>query len=113
MSKNKKKKLKKKQKRQAELLEKCIQDLEEMENGTEVAEEDEDDPQSPKSPVCAPLRQASMQDIVDEDVIGQSLMGKAVFILFFPQYVLCIPLSVQGATGSKQSSSYIVASTKI
>ncbi|KAK3539937.1 hypothetical protein QTP70_019581 [Hemibagrus guttatus] len=75
MSKNKKKKLKKKQKRQAELLEKCIQDLEEMENGTEVAEEDEDDPQSPKSPVCAPLRQASMQDIGDEEVIGQSLMA--------------------------------------
>ncbi|KAF5895263.1 SRSF protein kinase 1 isoform X1, partial [Clarias magur] len=69
MSKNKKKKLKKKQKRQAELLEKCIQDLEEMENGPEGAEEEEDDPQSPKSPISAPLRQASMQDIGEEEVI--------------------------------------------
>ncbi|GAA6106082.1 SRSF protein kinase 1a isoform X1 [Tachysurus ichikawai] len=74
MSKNKKKKLKKKQKRQAELLEKCIQDLEEIENGTEVAEEDDDETQPPKSPCCAPLRQASMQDIGEEEVIGQSLM---------------------------------------
>ncbi|KAM9475947.1 SRSF protein kinase 1a isoform 2-T2 [Clarias gariepinus] len=70
MSKNKKKKLKKKQKRQAELLEKCIQDLEEMENGPEGAEEEDDDPQSPKSPIYAPLRQASMQDIGEEEVIG-------------------------------------------
>uniref|UniRef100_A0A8B9LTA6 non-specific serine/threonine protein kinase n=1 Tax=Astyanax mexicanus TaxID=7994 RepID=A0A8B9LTA6_ASTMX len=63
MSKNKKKKLKKKQKRQAELLEKCILDLEEMEKGPGGAEEEADEPQSPKSPLCAPLRQASIQDI--------------------------------------------------
>ncbi|XP_050973365.1 SRSF protein kinase 1a isoform X1 [Labeo rohita] len=69
MSKNKKKKLKKKQKRQAELLEKCIMDLEEMEVGPEGKEEEEDDPESPKSPSCAPLRQASLQDIATEDTI--------------------------------------------
>ncbi|XP_059359667.1 SRSF protein kinase 1-like isoform X1 [Carassius carassius] len=69
MSKNKKKKLKKKQKRQAELLEKCIMDLEEMEIGPEGREEEEDDPESPKSPSCAPLRQASLQDIATEDTI--------------------------------------------
>ncbi|XP_043102388.1 SRSF protein kinase 1a isoform X2 [Puntigrus tetrazona] len=67
MSKNKKKKLKKKQKRQAELLEKCIMDLEEMEIGPENREEEDDDPESPKSPSFAPLRQASLQDIVTED----------------------------------------------
>lgn len=88
MSKNKKKKLKKKQKRQAELLEKCIQDLEEIENGTEVAEEDDDETQPPKSPCCAPLRQASMQDIGEEEVIGQSLMGKALFIMFYAYHLL-------------------------
>lgn len=82
MSKNKKKKLKKKQKRQAELLEKCIQDLEEMENGPDGAEEEEDDPQSPKSPICAPLRHASMQDIGEEEVIGQFLLlSKAGFVM--------------------------------
>uniref|UniRef100_A0A8C1RHH5 non-specific serine/threonine protein kinase n=1 Tax=Cyprinus carpio TaxID=7962 RepID=A0A8C1RHH5_CYPCA len=69
MSKNKKKKLKKKQKRQAELLEKCIMDLEEMEIGPEGREEEEDEPDSPKSPSCAPLRQASLQDIATEDII--------------------------------------------
>ncbi|XP_017212769.2 SRSF protein kinase 1a isoform X1 [Danio rerio] len=69
MSKNKKKKLKKKQKRQAELLEKCIMDLEEMEIGPEGREEEEDDPESPKSPSCAPLRQASLQEIATEDII--------------------------------------------
>ncbi|XP_073674884.1 SRSF protein kinase 1a isoform X2 [Garra rufa] len=69
MSKNKKKKLKKKQKRQAELLEKCIMDLEEMEIGPEGREEEEEDLESPKSPSCAPLRQASLQDIATEDTI--------------------------------------------
>ncbi|XP_007231984.3 SRSF protein kinase 1a isoform X2 [Astyanax mexicanus] len=69
MSKNKKKKLKKKQKRQAELLEKCILDLEEMEKGPGGAEEEADEPQSPKSPLCAPLRQASIQDIAEEELI--------------------------------------------
>ncbi|XP_058641698.1 SRSF protein kinase 1a isoform X2 [Onychostoma macrolepis] len=72
MSKNKKKKLKKKQKRQAELLEKCIMDLEEMEIGPEGREEEEDDPESPKSPSCAPLRQASLQDIASEDAIMET-----------------------------------------
>ncbi|XP_067269908.1 SRSF protein kinase 1a isoform X1 [Pseudorasbora parva] len=74
MSKNKKKKLKKKQKRQAELLEKCIMDLEEMEIGPECREEDgeEDDPESPKSPSYAPLRQASLQDIVTENTIMET-----------------------------------------
>ncbi|XP_030640949.1 SRSF protein kinase 1a [Chanos chanos] len=67
MSKNKKKKLKKKQKRQAELLEKCIMDLEEMERGPEGGDEEDDDPESPRSPTCAPLRQASLQDIATED----------------------------------------------
>ncbi|KAM4611019.1 SRSF protein kinase 1a isoform 2-T2 [Polymixia lowei] len=72
MSKNKKKKLKKKQKRQAELLEKCIMDLEEMEKTPqtreeEEEEEDEDDPQSPRARACAPLRQVSLQDIVNEE----------------------------------------------
>uniref|UniRef100_A0A8C5HU99 non-specific serine/threonine protein kinase n=1 Tax=Gouania willdenowi TaxID=441366 RepID=A0A8C5HU99_GOUWI len=72
MSKNKKKKLKKKQKRQAELLEKCILDLEEMEKTTEKREEDEDDdeePQSPKGRACAPLRQVSLQEFGDEELI--------------------------------------------
>ncbi|KTG46528.1 hypothetical protein cypCar_00015314 [Cyprinus carpio] len=72
MSKNKKKKLKKKQKRQAELLEKCIMDLEEMEIGPEGREEEEDDPESPKSPSCVPLRQASLQDIANEDTIMET-----------------------------------------
>ncbi|XP_051508433.1 SRSF protein kinase 1a isoform X1 [Myxocyprinus asiaticus] len=72
MSKNKKKKLKKKQKRQAELLEKCIMDLEEMEIGPEGKEEEEYDPESPKSPSCAPLRQASLQDIATEDTIMET-----------------------------------------
>uniref|UniRef100_A0A672PSZ7 non-specific serine/threonine protein kinase n=1 Tax=Sinocyclocheilus grahami TaxID=75366 RepID=A0A672PSZ7_SINGR len=72
MSKNKKKKLKKKQKRQAELLEKCIMDLEEMEIGPEGREEEEDDPESPKTPSCVPLRQASLQDIANEDTIMQT-----------------------------------------
>uniref|UniRef100_A0A8B9LTH5 non-specific serine/threonine protein kinase n=1 Tax=Astyanax mexicanus TaxID=7994 RepID=A0A8B9LTH5_ASTMX len=71
MSKNKKKKLKKKQKRQAELLEKCILDLEEMEKGPGGAEEEADEPQSPKSPLCAPLRQASIQDIAEEELIAE------------------------------------------
>ncbi|XP_051524385.1 SRSF protein kinase 1-like [Myxocyprinus asiaticus] len=72
MSKNKKKKLKKKQKRQAELLEKCIMDLEEMEIGPECKEDEEYDPESPKSPSCAPLRQASLQDIATEDTIMET-----------------------------------------
>uniref|UniRef100_A0A671N824 non-specific serine/threonine protein kinase n=1 Tax=Sinocyclocheilus anshuiensis TaxID=1608454 RepID=A0A671N824_9TELE len=72
MSKNKKKKLKKKQKRQAELLEKCIMDLEEMEIGPECREEEEDDPESPKTPSCVPLRQASLQDIANEDTIMET-----------------------------------------
>uniref|UniRef100_A0A8C1PW85 non-specific serine/threonine protein kinase n=1 Tax=Cyprinus carpio TaxID=7962 RepID=A0A8C1PW85_CYPCA len=75
MSKNKKKKLKKKQKRQAELLEKCIMDLEEMEIGPEGREEEEDEPDSPKSPSCAPLRQASLQDIATEDIINKLSSG--------------------------------------
>uniref|UniRef100_A0A673M6L7 non-specific serine/threonine protein kinase n=1 Tax=Sinocyclocheilus rhinocerous TaxID=307959 RepID=A0A673M6L7_9TELE len=75
MSKNKKKKLKKKQKRQAELLEKCIMDLEEMEIGPEGREEEEDDPESPKSPSCVPLRQASLQDITNEDTINKLSSG--------------------------------------
>uniref|UniRef100_A0A9J7Y1M7 non-specific serine/threonine protein kinase n=1 Tax=Cyprinus carpio carpio TaxID=630221 RepID=A0A9J7Y1M7_CYPCA len=75
MSKNKKKKLKKKQKRQAELLEKCIMDLEEMEIGPEGREEEEDDPESPKSPSCVPLRQASLQDIANEDTINKLSSG--------------------------------------
>uniref|UniRef100_A0A672PSR0 non-specific serine/threonine protein kinase n=1 Tax=Sinocyclocheilus grahami TaxID=75366 RepID=A0A672PSR0_SINGR len=75
MSKNKKKKLKKKQKRQAELLEKCIMDLEEMEIGPEGREEEEDDPESPKTPSCVPLRQASLQDIANEDTINKLSSG--------------------------------------
>ncbi|XP_049436578.1 SRSF protein kinase 1a isoform X1 [Epinephelus fuscoguttatus] len=76
MSKNKKKKLKKKQKRQAELLEKCILDLEEMEKTTEPREDEEDedeDPQSPKGRACAPLRQVSMQEIVNEEIEESSV----------------------------------------
>ncbi|TRY60103.1 hypothetical protein DNTS_012007 [Danionella cerebrum] len=69
MSKSKKKKLRKKQRRQAELLEKCIMDLEEMEVGAEGVDEDWDDPESPKSPSCAPLREASLQDIATEQTM--------------------------------------------
>ncbi|XP_033484400.1 SRSF protein kinase 1a isoform X1 [Epinephelus lanceolatus] len=76
MSKNKKKKLKKKQKRQAELLEKCILDLEEMEKTTEPREDEEDedeDLQSPKGRACAPLRQVSVQEIVNEEIEESSV----------------------------------------
>ncbi|XP_046896175.1 SRSF protein kinase 1a isoform X2 [Hypomesus transpacificus] len=76
MSKNKKKKLKKKQKRQAELLEKCIMDLEEMEKAPETREqeeeEEEDDEEDPESPrdqrPCVPLRQASVQELGNEEM---------------------------------------------
>ena len=79
MSKNKKKKLKKKQKRQAELLEKCIMDLEEMEKAPETREqeeeEEEDDEEDPESPrdqrPCVPLRQASVQELGNEEMDGK------------------------------------------
>ncbi|KAG7472614.1 hypothetical protein MATL_G00110550 [Megalops atlanticus] len=69
MSKNKKKKLKKKQKRQAELLEKRILELEELERRPEAGEEEEDEeeePETPETPSCAPLKEASLQDIANE-----------------------------------------------
>ncbi|MBN3322289.1 SRPK1 kinase, partial [Atractosteus spatula] len=70
MSKNKKKKLKKKQKRQAELLERRIMELEELERGPEGGEEDEEEegqePDTPEAPVCAPLKEATLQDMADE-----------------------------------------------
>ncbi|KAJ8370274.1 hypothetical protein SKAU_G00103020 [Synaphobranchus kaupii] len=75
MSKNKKKKLKKKQKRQAELLEKRILELEELEKGCEDGEEEEGDPQTPEGPICAPLQQASLQDIADEITEESSAEG--------------------------------------
>ncbi|XP_015198130.2 SRSF protein kinase 1 isoform X2 [Lepisosteus oculatus] len=70
MSKNKKKKLKKKQKRQAELLERRIMELEELERGPEGGEEDEEEegqePDTPEAPVCVPLKEATLQDMADE-----------------------------------------------
>ncbi|XP_018602436.2 SRSF protein kinase 1-like [Scleropages formosus] len=66
ISKNKKKKLKKKQKRQAELLEKRMLELEEMERTRPEACEDEEEEEELEGPPCAPLKQATLQDIASE-----------------------------------------------
>uniref|UniRef100_A0A8C9VUL8 non-specific serine/threonine protein kinase n=1 Tax=Scleropages formosus TaxID=113540 RepID=A0A8C9VUL8_SCLFO len=74
ISKNKKKKLKKKQKRQAELLEKRMLELEEMERTRPEACEDEEEEEELEGPPCAPLKQATLQDIASEVTEGEQVV---------------------------------------
>uniref|UniRef100_A0A8C9WBD1 non-specific serine/threonine protein kinase n=1 Tax=Scleropages formosus TaxID=113540 RepID=A0A8C9WBD1_SCLFO len=81
ISKNKKKKLKKKQKRQAELLEKRMLELEEMERTRPEACEDEEEEEELEGPPCAPLKQATLQDIASEVTEGEQVVSAGQLLI--------------------------------